>query len=98
MSENETPPLAPRASTSFQHLHASLNEAVTEARLAYSFSPGSYTYSCLSAILDAQQIFATLLPKIADRLVLWPDTEGPRETVSACDLLGSAERDRDRGR
>jgi hypothetical protein len=30
---------------------------VIEAGLAYSFSPGSYTYSCLNAILDAQQIF-----------------------------------------
>jgi hypothetical protein len=94
MIENETPPLAPRAPTSFQHLHASLNEALTEANLAYEFNANSCSYSCLNAILDAQQIFAMLLPRIADRLALWPDTEGPREIVSACDLLGSAERDR----
>jgi hypothetical protein len=37
-----------------------LREAIAEARLAYSYVPSSYTYSCLSACLAAEQAVAAL--------------------------------------
>ncbi|UPT88632.1 hypothetical protein HAP41_0000006000 [Bradyrhizobium barranii subsp. apii] len=37
-----------------------LERAVVEARLAYDYSPGSYTYSCLHACRDAEQAVAVL--------------------------------------
>ena len=53
--------------TKLRALQASLTEAVTQARLAYSFSPGSYTLSALNACLLADKNFrafvATLSPQ-----------------------------------
>ena len=53
--------------TKLRALQASLTEAVTQARLAYSFSPGSYTQSALNACLLADKNFrafvATLSPQ-----------------------------------
>ena len=55
--------------TKLRALQASLTEAVTQARLAYSFSPGSYTLSALNACLLADKNFrafvATLPPHTA---------------------------------
>ena len=55
--------------TKLRVLKASLTEAVTQARLAYSFSPGSYTHSALNACLLADKNFrafvATLSPQTA---------------------------------
>ena len=55
--------------TKLRALQASLTEAVTQARLAYSFSPGSYTLSALNACLLADKNFrafvATLSPQTA---------------------------------
>ena len=55
--------------TKLRALQASLTEAVTQARLAYSFSPGSYTQSALNACLLADKNFrafvATLSPQTA---------------------------------
>jgi hypothetical protein len=56
--------------TKLRALQASLTEAVTQARLAYSFSPGSYTHSALNACLQADKNFravadATLSPQTA---------------------------------
>jgi len=43
--------------TKLRALQASLTEAVSQARLAYSFSPGSYTHSALNACLLADKNF-----------------------------------------
>ncbi|MCS3896443.1 hypothetical protein M2171_005576 [Bradyrhizobium japonicum USDA 38] len=39
---------------------AATERAVAEARLAYEFNPGSYTRSCLSACLAAEQAIGVL--------------------------------------
>ena len=51
-------------------LQESIAEAVKQARLAYRFSPGSYTHSALNACLQADKNFravadATLSPQTA---------------------------------
>jgi len=51
-------------------LQESIAEAVKQARLAYRFSPGSYTHSALNACLQTGKIFravadATLSPQTA---------------------------------
>jgi len=55
--------------TKLRALQASLTGAVTQARLAYSFSPGSYTHSALNACLLADKNFrafvTTLSPQTA---------------------------------
>ena len=41
-------------------LAAYLREANAEAKLAYEFSPSSYSYSCLNACLAAEQALEAL--------------------------------------
>ena len=37
-----------------------LHEAIAEAKLAYAYSPSSYSYSCLNACLAAEQALEAL--------------------------------------
>jgi hypothetical protein len=46
---------------------ASLRTALAEAKLAYEFSPGSYTYSCLHACLDAEQAVGALRAALVEQ-------------------------------
>ena len=41
-------------------LSEALREAVAESKLAYRFSPSSYSYSCLNACLAAEQALEVL--------------------------------------
>jgi hypothetical protein len=41
-------------------------EALDQARLAYEFVPGSYTYGCLSACLAAEAALAVLFDALAE--------------------------------
>jgi hypothetical protein len=45
---------------------AELREAVSQARLAYEFSPNSYTYGGLNACIAAQEALAVLSGHLED--------------------------------
>jgi hypothetical protein len=56
---------------------AQLAEAVNQARLAYEFSPGSYTFSAFSACLAAQ--IAMEPPEQADWIAAYLDMNEQQE-------------------
>jgi hypothetical protein len=49
-------------------LDAAIREAVLQSRLAYEFSPGSYTYGALSACLAAQDALGEIRSQLSERL------------------------------
>ena len=49
-----------RTLRAFRGLSEALREAVAESKLAYEFNPNSYSYSCLSACLEAERALEVL--------------------------------------